>query len=91
MSVNNSYFSKNNTIFLNSYQNTGQEPVAELVFGLRNSLDPKYTYSRFIFDLDLNLLTEKINDGIIQTGCSSSMTHTLIMTNTTTFEKSLLT
>jgi hypothetical protein len=90
MSVNNSYFSKNNTIFLNSYQNTGQEPVAEIVFGLKNSIDPKYTYSRFIFDLDLDLLTEKINDGIIQTGCSSSMTHTLIMTNTTTFEKSLL-
>lgn len=90
MSINNSYFSKNNTLIFNSYLNAGKEPVAELVFGLKGGLDPKYTYSRFIFDINLDLLREKISNGIIQTGCTSSMTHTLIVTNTATFDRNLI-
>jgi|LakMenE18May11ns_1017448.scaffolds.fasta_scaffold9917140_2 hypothetical protein len=90
MSINNSYFNKNNTIFLNSFVNAGQEPIAELVYGLENLNEPRYTYSRFIFDINLDLLKSKINDGLIQTGCTSSMTHTLIITNTATFEKDLI-
>ena len=43
MSINNSYFSKNNTIFLNSFVNAGQEPIAELVYGIENLIEPKYT------------------------------------------------
>ena len=85
MSINNSYFSKNNTIISNSYTNTGRNPVTELFYG--NLLYSKYPngYSRFIFDLDLTLLREKIQDGTIQTGCTNNMTHTLRMTNTSTF------
>ena len=85
MSINNSYFSKNNTIISNSYTNTGRNPVTELFYG--NLLYSKYPngYSRFIFDLDLTLLREKIQDGTIQTGCTNNMTHTLKMTNTSTF------
>ena len=33
MSINNSYFSKNNTIISNSYTNTGRNPVTELFYG----------------------------------------------------------
>jgi hypothetical protein len=89
MSINNSYFSKNNTIISNSYTNTGRNPVTELFFG--NTLISQYPsgYSRFIFDLDLTLLLEKISDGIISTTCSSAMTHTLRMVNTSFFEEEL--
>ena len=33
MSINNSYFSKNNTIISNSFTNTGRNPVMELFYG----------------------------------------------------------
>jgi hypothetical protein len=90
MSINNSYFSRNNTIISNSYTNTGRNPVTELFYGnLPTSTYPS-GYSRFIFDLDLSLLTQKISDGIITTTCSSGMTHTLRMTNTSHFTKEFL-
>ena len=82
MSINNSYFSRNNTILSNVYTNTGKAPVAQLYFGNINPENPTPVYSRFIFDIDLSLLQQKISDGIIQTGCTTAMTHTLIMTNT---------
>jgi hypothetical protein len=47
-------------------------------------------YSRFIFDLDLTLLREKFADGTISLNCSTGMTHTLKMTNTSTFDIELL-
>ena len=48
-------------------------------------------YSRFIFDLDLTSLREKIAQGIISTNClNSEMTHTLKMTNTSSFNNELL-
>ena len=90
MSINNSYFSRNNTLLYNTYTNTGQSPITELFFGYINTENPKTVYSRFIFDLNLDLLTEKISTGLIQTGCTSSMTHTLIMTNTASFDPGLL-
>ena len=90
MSINNSYFSRNNTLLYNTYTNTGQSPITELFFGFIGTENPHTIYSRFIFDLNLDLLTEKISNGVIQTGCTSSMTHTLIMTNTASFDSELL-
>ena len=89
MSINNSYFSKNNTILYDSFTNTGRNPVMELYYGDGGIANPK-GYSRFIFDLDLGLLREKIDDGTISTGCTSAMTHTLRMTNTSFFDKDFL-
>ena len=91
MSINNSYFSRNNTILSNVYTNTGKAPVTQLYFGNINPENPTPVYSRFIFDIDLSLLQQKISDGIIQTGCTTAMTHTLIMTNTIFSSPDLLT
>lgn len=90
MSILRSYFSKNNTIISNSYVNTGRNPVIQLNFGASDYIVPNYGFTRFIFDLDLSLLRESINSGAISTGCTSAMTHTLKMTNTSSFDNELL-
>ncbi len=90
MSINNSYFSKNNTIISNSFTNTGRNPVMELFYGTTATSQYPSGYSRFIFNLDLSLLLEKIQDGTITTGCTDNMTHTLRMVNTSTFDLELL-
>ena len=90
MSLLRSYINKNNTIISNSYANTGRNPVTQLNFGSSDLVIPDYGYTRFIFDLDLDLLREKIELGDISTGCTSAMTHTLQMTNTSSFEQELL-
>lgn len=89
MSINNSYFSRNNTIVSNSYINTGRNPVMQLYYG-DGGLSNPVGYSRFIFDLDLTLLREKISSGIISTSCGNQITHTLKMTNTSIFNEELL-
>ena len=90
MSIFRSYFSKNNTIQKNSYVNTGRNPVMQLFFGSTlNNFAPN-GFSRFIFDLDLTPLLENIATGVISTGCTSAMTHTLKMTNTSSFDIDLL-
>jgi hypothetical protein len=86
MSINNSYFSKNNTIISNSLTNTGRNPVTELFYGSLATSQYPNGYSRFIFDLDLSLLQEKVTDGTISSTCTDVMTHTLRMTNTSTFD-----
>jgi len=92
MSILNSYFNRNNTIIENSYANTGRNPVMELYFGSNQNSFAPYSYSRFIFSLDLTLLEEKIASGQISTDCTSfsSMTHTLKMRNTSSFDEALL-
>lgn len=90
MSIHNSYFSKNNTLISNSYVNTGRNPVTELFYGSTIVLQYPQGFSRFIFNLDLDLLQSKVNDGTISIDCSNSMTHTLRMTNTSTFNKEIL-
>jgi hypothetical protein len=85
MSINNSFFSRNNTIIYNSFVNTGRNPVTELFYGSVISTQYPTNYSRFIFDLDLDLLKEKIADGTITTTCAPNLKHTLRMTNTSTF------
>ena len=88
MSIHKSYFDKNNTIIYNSSANTGQNPVTELFFGrVDNTLSPP-GFSRFIFNLDLSQLEEKISEGVIYTG--NPMTHKLKMTNTIMFNYDLL-
>ena len=90
MSINNSYFSRNNTIISNSLTNTGRNPVIELFYGNGNLINPN-GFSRFIFDLDLTLLKEKYNDGTINPLCNgNNIKHTLRMTNTSFFNKDFL-
>jgi hypothetical protein len=62
----------------------------ELFYGNGGVADPT-GYSRFIFDLDLELLKQKILTGVISLDCQiSGMRHTLKMTNTSYFDKDLL-
>ena len=89
MSINNSYFSKNNTLISNSFVNTGRNPVTELFFGRGASLSYPNGYSRFIFDLNLDLLKQKYRSGLITTGCTDNVTHTLRMINTSFFNDEL--
>lgn len=92
MSVYKSYFSRNNTLVYNSYTNTGKNPIVELFFGrVDNVLLPK-GFSRFIFDIDLESLTKKVNDGeiSIESGCTRNITHKLKMVNSSAFDKELL-
>lgn len=92
MSIHRSYFSRNNTIQVNSVTNTGQSPWTELYFGSASDVISNKGYSRFIFDLDLELLKQKITGNTISTGCTgfSGITHTLRMTNTSSFDRELL-
>lgn len=90
MSILRSYIDKNNTIISNSYVNTGRNPVIELNFGASDLIVPNFGYTRYIFDLDLSLLQQNIQSGIISTGCTTGMTHTLNMTNTSSFDNELL-
>jgi len=89
MSINNSYFSRNNTLISNSFVNTGRNPVTELFYGDGGLVNP-IGFTRFIFDLDLTLLKEKIANGLISTGCTTNIKHTLRMTNTSYFDKDFL-
>lgn len=90
MSTHKSYFSKNNTIVFNSDVNTGRNPVVELFFGSVDNLISPKGFSRFIFDLNLQPLIDKINSGEIGTGCTNDITHVLNMKNTSSFDKELL-
>jgi hypothetical protein len=59
--------------------------VTELFYGSLATSQYPNGFSRFIFDLDMSLLQEKISDGTISTTCPDAMTHTLRMVNTSTF------
>jgi len=79
-----SYFDRNNTIVKDSTLNTGQNPVAELFYGgdlLRN-------YSRFIFGINLERIRDLHENGFYPN--ISTLKHTLRLTNTGTFDDSLL-
>ena len=90
MSILRSYIDKNNTIISNSYVNTGRNPIVELNFGASDYIIPNYGYTRYLFNLDLELLRENITTGVISTGCTSGMTHILSMTNTSSFDNELI-
>jgi hypothetical protein len=63
-----------------------------LYFGSANDQISSTGFSRFIFDIDFSQLVSKIQNKVISTGCTSfsSMTHTLRMTNTSSFDSELL-
>jgi hypothetical protein len=90
MSILRSYIDKNNTIVSNSFVNTGRNPVIELNFGASDLVVPNFGYSRLLFNLDLSLLEQNVASGVISTGCTTGMTHTLKMTNTSSFNNELL-
>lgn len=90
MSIHRSYFEKSNTIVSNSYANVGRNPVMDLFFGWSQNTAAPDGFSRFIFNLDLSQLIDKINNGVITTTCNNNMTHTLTMTNTIRFDADLL-
>jgi len=89
MSIHRSYFSKNNTLIYSSYVNTARNPVMQLNFGATENQISQQGFTRFIFDLDLTDLQTKISSGIISTACTS-MSHSLRMTNTSSFDTELI-
>jgi len=92
MSVHFSYFSRNNTLLAGSFTNTGRAPYTQLYFGASLDTIRDSGFSRFIFDLDLTDLIEKIETGIISTGCTGfdNIKHKLKMINTSSFERAEL-
>jgi len=90
MSINNSYFSRNNTIVSRNFTNTGRNPVTEIFYGSLSFDQYPSGFSRFIFDLDLELLKEKVSDGTISTDCNDPIKHILRMTNVSGFDPKLL-
>ena len=75
MSVFRSYFSKNNTLIDGVLSNNSQNPVTEITYGTVNQ-----QVSRFIFDIDFNLLRKRIEEGNINP--QTIVKHTLHLTNT---------
>jgi len=78
MSVFRSYFKKNNTLIYNNLTNNSQNPVTEISYG---TLDKQP--SRFIFDIDLDNLKNKISNGLINP--NRIVKHILHMTNTISY------
>jgi archaellin len=75
MSRFRSYFSKNNTLIEDNRTNNSQNPVSEISYGtLENRV------SRFIFDIDLQPLVDKLNSGVLNPDLIKS--HKLNLTNT---------
>ena len=90
MSIYRSYFSRNNTLLSNLYTNTARNPVVELNFGSSDLVVPNFGFTRFIFDLDLDGVREMMMEKYISTGCTTAITHTLLMTNTSSFSDDLI-
>lgn len=78
MSTFRSYFAKNDTLIDNNQTNNSQNPVTEISYGTFNK-----QVSRFIFDVDLSKLQEKISQGLINP--NSIVKHVLHMTNTISY------
>ena len=75
MSVYRSYFSKNNTLIESNLTNNALNPVTQITYGT-----PLAKVSRFLFDVDLSGLRDKMAQGLINPQRISA--HTLHMTNT---------
>lgn len=90
MSNLRSYINKNNTILSNSSVNTARNPIIELNFGDSENIIETNGFTRFIFDLDLDLLRSSLESGVISSGCTTGMTHTLKMTNSSFFDEDLI-
>lgn len=90
MSIHKSYFDKNNTLISETTINTGRNPVTDIFYGSNKESISSQGFSRFIFNLDLQTLISKVNDGTINVSCGVSPKHNLIMTNTIKFNEELL-
>jgi hypothetical protein len=75
MSIFRSYFKKNDTLISSNLTNNSQNPVTEISYG---TFDKQV--SRFIFDVSLDNLREKIVSGLINP--NRIVKHVLHMTNT---------
>ena len=80
MSYHRSYFSKNNTIIKNSQVNTAKNPNTEIFYGSG--------FSKFIFQVDLTNLQNKINNGDLVLNANTR--HYLHLTNTIFGDEALL-
>ncbi len=78
MSIFRSYFLKNNTLIDNVLLNNSQNPVTEISYGTFNKRP-----SRFIFDVDLSDLQNRISTGLINP--NRIVKHTLHLTNTISY------
>jgi hypothetical protein len=90
MSIHRSYFNKSNTLVYNSYTNTARNPIVELFFGRVENIQTPVGYSRYIFNVNITDLQQKISSGEISTNCGTGMTHTLRMTNTSAFDETTI-
>ena len=83
MNAYRTYFNKDTVIVRDSCANTGRNPIAEVFHG--GSLDvDKLTYSRYIFNLDLTGIIEKLNSNQF---FLNEITHQIKITNTSCFDK----
>jgi len=82
------YFDRNNTIILDSYTNTGRNPVTELYYGGGTGSTNTQQYTRFLFHFDVSRLQALYSGGTYPD--LSKMTHTLRMINTGCLDKKLL-
>ena len=78
MSIYRSYFSKNGTIIDNNTSNMGLNPVTEISYGTVYK-----QVSRFIFDVDLSNILDRITKGFINPNRIAK--HTLHLTNTISY------
>ena len=75
MSIFRSYFSKNDTLIESNLTNNSQNPVTEISYGTFDA-----SVSRFIFDVNLDSLRDRIAQGFINP--QRIVKHVLHMTNT---------
>jgi len=76
--IHRSYFDKQATIIQNSYSNNSRNPVIELSYG-GSIVSSSTNVSRYLFNIDLNPLIEKINSGEITN--NKILSHKLKFTN----------
>ena len=79
------YFDKNNTIILNSFTNTGRNPVTELYYG---GSDAHQQFTRYLFFFDVTRLKAYYTGSTFPD--ITKLTHTLKMTNTGSLDKALV-
>jgi len=86
MSILRTYFNKDTVIIKDSCVNTGRNPIAELFHGGSATDISKLTYSRYIFNMDLTSIINKVNT---KEYSLSGLTHKINLTNTSCFDEEL--
>lgn len=79
------FFDKNNTLVRNDFTNTARNPVTELFYG---GADGENKYSRYLFHFDEKRLIALYTGGTFTD--LTKLKHTLKLTNTASFDESLL-